>query len=317
MTDLRTNLIWKDNRANRIMIDKAVEFYSLKDKVIIVTGSSSGIGLEIARLFSLKGATIIVACRDDKRGVETVNIINNYSEYINLDLSSFISIDRFVKTVQNKYSKVDILINNAGVMAPPFLLTYENLEMTFGVNYIGYYLLTNKLMPMMREVKHSRVVNMSSIAQYKVQHIAWENINSQMYYDKWESYALSNLFRVMFTLELDKKLRAKGYETLALACHPGVTMTNLIRYMPRLLRSSMLARIMNYLIFQTPHQAAIPAIIAATSPNVDGGDFIGLDTKRQIRGNPAVVKPNELVFDQALREQLWDESVNITGMDLE
>ena len=94
-------------------------------------------------------------------------------------------------------------------------------------------------------------------------------------------------------------------------------MTNLIRYMPRLLRSSMLARMMNYLIFQTPHQAAMPAIIAATSPSVGGGDFIGLDTKRQIRGNPAVVKPNELVFDQALREQLWDESVNITGIDLE
>ena len=279
--------------------------------------SNSGIGLEIARTLSLKGATIIVACRDDKRGAETLNIINDYSEYINLDLSRFISIDRFVETVQNKYSKVDVLINNAGVMAPPFVRTYENLEMTFGVNYIGYYLLTNKLMPMIREVRKSRVVNMSSIAQYKIQHIAWENINSQMYYDKWESYALSNLFRVMFTLELENKLRTKGYETLALACHPGVTMTNLVRYMPRLFRSSMLAKIVNYLIFQTPQRAAMPAIIAATSPNVGGGDFIGLDTKRQIRGNPAVVQPNELVFDPALREQLWDESVNITGIDLE
>ncbi len=294
-----------------------IEVNSVRDKVVIVTGSSSGIGLEIAKTLSSKKATVVIACRDEVRGMEIHNQINGNSEYINLDLSSFKSIDKFTRSVNNKFSKVDILINNAGVMGPPFSKTDDQLELTFGVNYIGYYLLTNKMMPMLKEVKGSRVVNMSSIAQYKVKHIDWENINSEIHYDKWEAYALSNLFRMMFTVELERKLREKEYQTIALACHPGVTMTNLIRYLPRAARSSVLARLLNYLIFQTPYQAAMPALMASTSEIVTGGDFVGLDTKRQIRGNPKVVKPNELVFDQVLRKQLWKKSVEITGIDLD
>lgn len=295
----------------------SIEVNSVRDKVVIVTGSSSGIGLEIAKILSAKKATVIIACRDEARGIEIHNQINGNSEYINLDLSSFESIDKFTRSVNNKFSKVDILINNAGVMGPPFSKTDEQLELTFGVNYIGYYLLTNKLMPMLKEVKGSRVVNMSSIAQYKVKYIDWENINSQIHYDRWEAYALSNLFRMMFTVELERKLREKAYQTIALACHPGVTMTNLVRYMPRVVRSSVITKLLNYLIFQTPYQAAMPALMAATSKIVTGGDFVGLDTKRQVRGSPTVVKPNELVFDRDLRNQLWNKSVEITGIDLD
>ena len=295
----------------------SIEVNSVRDKVVIVTGSSSGIGLEIAKTLSAKKATVVIACRDEVRGIEIHNQINGNSEYINLDLSSFESIDKFTRSVNNKFPKVDILINNAGVMGPPFSQTDEQLELTFGVNYIGYYLLTNKIMPMLKEVKGSRVVNMSSIAQYKVKHIDWGNINSQIYYDRWETYALSNLFRMMFTVELEKKLREKAYQTIALACHPGVTMTNLTRYMPKVVRSSVIAKLLNYLIFQTPYHAAMPALMAATSEIVTGGDFVGLDTKRQVRGNPKVVKPNELVFDQDLRKQLWNKSVEITGIDLD
>jgi len=295
----------------------SIEVNSVKDKVVIVTGSSSGIGLEIAKILSAQKATVVIACRDEVRGIEIHNQINGNSEYINLDLSSFESIDKFTRSVNDKFSKVDILINNAGVMGPPFSQTDDQLELTFGVNYIGYYLLTNKIMPMLKEVKGSRVVNMSSIAQYKVKHIDWGNINSQIYYDRWGTYALSNLFRMMFTVELEKKLREKAYQTIALACHPGVTMTNLTRHMPNVVRSSVIAKLLNYLIFQTPYQAAMPALMAATSKIVTGGDFIGLDTKRQVRGNPKVVKPNELVFDQDLRKQLWNKSVEITGIDLD
>ena len=295
----------------------AIEVDSVRDKVVVITGSSSGIGLEIAKTLASNKATVIMACRDETRVNAIHNQIKGNAEYINLDLSSFKSIDRFTNSVQNRFPKVDILINNAGVMGPPFSKTDDQLEMTFGVNYIGYYLLTNRLMPMLKTVKGSRVVNMSSIAQYKVKEIDWNNINSGIHYDKWESYALSNLFRMMFTVELERKLREKAYETMALACHPGVTVTNLIRYMPRIVRVPVVANILNYFFFQTPYQASIPALIAATSPNVMGGDFVGLDTNRQIRGNPQVVKPNDLVFDQSLREQLWNRSVEITGIDLE
>ena len=171
------------------------EVTSISNKVVIVTGANSGIGFEIAKTLSSKGAKVIIACRDESKGLETQKKINGNSEYVNLDLRSFASIEHFSQSVKTKHPKVDVLINNAGVMFPPFTKTNEQLELTFGVNYIGYYLLTNKMMPLLREVRGSRVVNMSSIAQYRVKNIDWANINSQIYYNKIKAYALSNLFR--------------------------------------------------------------------------------------------------------------------------
>lgn len=290
---------------------------SLNGKVVIVTGANSGIGFELAKSLSSEGASVIIACRDATKGLEVQNIINGTCEFIHLDLSSFNSIESFVEAIKQKYAKIDVLVNNAGVMFPPFTKTNEQLELTFGVNYIGYFLLTNKLMPILRNVSGSRVVNMSSIAHYRVKAIDWGNINSTLRYRKVEAYALSNLFRVMFTLELERKLRQKSYETIAVSCHPGVTFTNLFRFMPKILRSPFLVNIMNSTIFHTPAKATMPALMAATSSNIKGGDFVGLDTNKQYKGRPKVVQPNILAFDKLLRAQLWQKSVEITGVDLE
>ena len=292
------------------------EVNAIQGKVVIVTGASSGIGFEIAKTIASKGAKLIIACRSDTQGFATQSQINGHSEYINLDLRSFASIEKFSQSVKMKHPEVDVLINNAGVMFPPFVETCEKLELTFGVNYIGYYLLTNKIMPMLRSVRGSRVVNMSSIAQYGVKHIDWDNINSHTHYNRTEAYKLSNLFRIMFTLELEEKLRQNHYETIAVACHPGVTLTNLVRFMPKIIRNRILAKIMNEVFFHTPYKAAMPALMAATSSNVHGGDFVGLDTKKQYRGKPKIVRPNELAFDKCLRGKLWCKSVAITGVDL-
>jgi len=122
----------------------------------------------------------------------------------------------------------------------------------------------------------------------------------------------------MFTLELEEKLRQKNYETIAVSCHPGVTLTNLYRFiMPKILVNSILIKILNKILVQTPYKAAMPALMATTSANVKGGDFVGLNTKKQYRGSPKVVQANELVFDKLLREKLWCKSVEITGVDLE
>jgi NAD(P)-dependent dehydrogenase (short-subunit alcohol dehydrogenase family) len=293
------------------------EVDSIKGKVIIVTGANSGVGFEIASILTCMGAKVIIACRNEIDGREVQNYIKGSSEYINLDLERFASIEKFSQVVGRKYSKVDILINNAGVMFPPFTKTHEGLELTFGVNYIGYYFLTNKIMPMLRDVKRSRVVNMSSIIHHRVKNIYWENINSQIYYSRSKTYALSNLFRIMFTLELEEKLRRKNYETIAVSCHPGVTFTNLYRYIPRVFRNTLLAKVMNRTIFQTPYKAAMPALIAVASSDVKGGDFVGLDSKNQFKGNPKIVQPNEIAFNEHLREKLWSESIKITGVDLE
>lgn len=293
------------------------EANSISNKVVVVTGANSGIGFEIAKTIASQGAKVIIACRDESKGFATQEQISGNAEYINLDLRSFASIEHFSESVAARYPRVDILINNAGVMWPPFTKTSEQLELTFGVNYMGYYLLTNKMMPLLKDVRGSRVVNMSSIAHYKVNNINWDNINSQRYYNKYEAYDLSNLFRVMFALELEEKLRQKQYETIAVSCHPGVTLTNISRFMPKILRNSVFTRIMNTLVFHVPCKAAMPAVMAATSSTINGGEFVGLDTNKQHRGNPKVVRPNQLAHDKSLREILWCKSVEITGVDLE
>ena len=289
---------------------------SIKDKVVVITGANTGIGFEIAKFLSLKGASVILACRDENRGNEAKKHIPGNIEYINLNLQSFESIEVFSDQVMKTYPKVDVLINNAGVMRPPFTRTKEHLELTFAVNYIGYYLLSHRLIPMMKDVRGSRVVNMSSISQYRINHIDWTNINSEFHYDKMKTYALSNLFRIMFTIELNAKLRGKNYQTLSVACHPGVTLTNIVRYMPKILSNSIFSKILNSTIFHSPDKAAIPAIMAATSKLIKGGEFVGLHTKRQFRGKPIIVEPNKLAMDPILRERLWNKSVEITGVEL-
>ena len=158
---------------------------------------------------------------------------------------------------------------------------------------------------------------MSSIAQYSVNYIDWDKINSEIHYNKRKTYELSNLFRTMFTIELEEKLRLKHYETIAVSCHPGVTLTNISRFMPKILRNPILTKIMNTLVFHTPYKAAMPALMATTSSNIKGGEFVGLNTNKQYRGSPKVVLPNQLVCDKRLREILWRKSIEVTGVDLE
>ena len=290
---------------------------SVQGKIIIVTGANSGIGLAIAKILSSKDAKVILACRNESKGLETQRLIGGDSTYVSLDLACFSSICRFAEYIKATYPKIDILINNAGVMFPPFSKTNDDLELTFGVNYMGYYFLTNKLISVMKNVEDSRVVNMSSVSHYNISQINWNNINSELYYNKIEVYKLSNLFRIMFTIELEKKLRERRYETISVACHPGVTLTNISRFMPKLFSNSILATVLNRWVFHSPADAAMPAIMATAHTGIEGGQFVGLDTNKQFKGKPKIVLANELVYNKWLREKLWKESVKITGLDLE
>lgn len=290
---------------------------SVQGKIVIVTGANSGIGLAIAKILSSRDAKVILACRNESKGLEAQRLIGGDSTYVSLDLACFSSICRFAEYIKATYPKVDVLINNAGVMFPPFSKTDDNLELTFGVNYMGYYFLTNKLISVMKNVKGSRVVNMSSISHYNISQIDWNNLNSELYYNKIKVYKLSNLFRIMFTLELEEKLRERHYETISVACHPGVTLTNISRFMPKVFSNSILATVLNRWVFHSPYDAAMPAIIATAHTGIEGGQFVGLDTKKQFKGKPKIVLANKLAYNKWLREKLWRESVEITGLDLE
>ena len=286
----------------------------LRNKVVIVTGSNCGIGFEAAKIFANHGAKVVLACRDDERGKNAEKMIGNGSKYINLDLRNFKNIDKFSETIKSQFGSIDILLNNAGVMFPPFTKTEEGLELTFAVNYIGYFYLSLKLLNLIKNVKDSRIVNVSSIAHYSAKEIDFENLNSEQNYDKASTYNLVNLLRVMFTLELEKKLREKDMETIAVACHPGVAKTNLTRHLPGFLKKGFLLNIVFSTFFMSAYEGALPLVIAAAGTNVKGGDFVGIDSKRQMKGDPKITKPNDLVFDDNLRIKLWQKTQEITGL---
>jgi len=290
---------------------------SVKNKLIIVTGSNSGIGKEIAKAFVDYGAKVIIACRNEQSALQAKEYIGANSEYIYLDLSDIDTIYQFVDKVQSRYGKVDILINNAGVLRPPLTRTKSGLELTFAVNYIGYYSLSILMIPLMNSVAESRIINMSSISQYNVKNFDWDNINSDNGYNKNKIYALTNLFRIMLTVELNNRLKSKDYETISLACHPGVSITNIVRNFPKFISNPVVVKLLNKFLFQSPDKASKSALVAALNPSVNGGDFIGFDTRKQYKGTPKVVSPNQLVFDEKLRQKLWDISVEITGIELD
>ena len=286
----------------------------LRNKVVIVTGSNCGIGFEAAKIFANHGAKVVLACRDDERGKNAEEMIGNGAKYINLDLRSFKNIDKFSDIIKSQYGSIDILLNNAGVMFPPFTKTEEGLELTFAVNYIGYFYLSLKLLNLIKNVKGSRIINVSSIAHYSAKEIDFENLNSEKNYDKASTYNMVNLLRVMFTLELEKKLREKKMETIAVACHPGVAKTNLTRHLPKFLKKGFLLNFVFSTFFMTAFEGALPLVMAATSTNINGGDFVGIDSKRQMKGDPKITQPNDLVFDDNLRIKLWDQSQKITSL---
>ncbi|MBM31482.1 MAG: short-chain dehydrogenase [Chloroflexi bacterium] len=288
--------------------------HNLENKIVIVTGSNCGIGFEAAKIFANQGAKVVLACRDDERGRNAEELIGNGSKYINLDLTSFKNINNFSKIIKSEFGSIDILLNNAGVMFPPFTKTDEGLELTFAINYIGYFYLTLKLLDLIKNVKNSRIVNVSSIAHYSAKEINFENLNSEQNYDKASTYNLVNLLRVMFTMELEKKLREKEMETIAVACHPGVAKTNLTRHLPGFLKKGFLLNIVFSTFFMSAYEGALPLVIAAAGTNVKGGDFVGIDSKRQMKGSPKITKPNDLVFDDNLRIKLWNNTQEITGL---
>tara|TARA_Y100000996_G_scaffold400222_1_gene370010 strand:+ start:359 stop:1420 length:1062 start_codon:yes stop_codon:yes gene_type:complete len=289
---------------------------SAKNKLIIVTGSNSGIGREIAKSFADYGSKVIIACRNEQSALEAKKYIGLNSEFIYLDLSEIDTIYKFVDEVGSRYGKIDILVNNAGVLRPPLTRTKSGLELTFAVNYIGYYSLALLIIPLIRNVLGSRIINVSSISQYSVKNIDWDNINSENGYYKNKIYALTNLFRMMLTIELNKRLSNSNSNIVSLACHPGISITNIVRNLPKFISNPAIVNILNKLIFQPPDKASHSAIMASLSSDVSGGDFIGLNTRKQYKGSPLIVSPNELAFDKELRQRLWGISAEITGIDL-
>ncbi|MBZ0294851.1 MAG: SDR family NAD(P)-dependent oxidoreductase [Anaerolineae bacterium] len=277
--------------------------------VAIVTGANSGIGWDTARALAQKGATVIMACRSMKKAdmaadkIRTLNPSGSVT-IMALDLGDLDSVRSFAAAFRAQYDRLDLLINNAGVMIPPYGKTVQGFEQQFGVNHLGHFALTGLLLDMLNATPGARVVTVSSGAhQFGV--INFEDLNWEKGYPAQRAYGQSKLANLLFTYELQRKLNAAGQGTLAVASHPGWTATNLQQH-------SGLFEVLNPLFAQTTDMGALPTLYAATAQDVHGGEYFGPGGFMEMRGYPKKVNSNARSHDEAVARRLWQVSEDLT-----
>jgi NAD(P)-dependent dehydrogenase (short-subunit alcohol dehydrogenase family) len=280
--------------------------------VAVVTGANSGIGFETARGLTIRGATVVLGCRSVPKGTQAIEKIigetpDAHVELIPLDLSSLQSVRDFTQAFTSRYDKLDLLINNAGVMMPPRRTeTADGFELQFGTNHLGHFALTLRLLDQLMKTDGSRIVTVSS-ASHRFGEIDFEDPNwERRDFKRMASYGQSKLANLLFTFELQRRLTATGSDTTSLAAHPGWTRTNLQDESPML-------RILNPLVAMKPWQGALPTLFAATAPEAAGGEYYGPDGWGEMRGYPTRVGTSARAQSVEDATRLWKLSETLTG----
>lgn len=291
---------------------------SQQGKTILITGANSGLGLEASKVLSKKGAQIIMAVRNLQKGKEAVEAIKKENPKANLDLmvldlSDFDSIRKFSSEFHSKHSRLDILINNAGVMAPKNReLTKQGFEVQFGANHLGHFLLTGLLLDILKKTPNSRVAVQSSLVHkqknYGGADIFFEDLNFEKSYNKDYAYGQSKLANLMFAYELDRQLKSHNISTIVAAGHPGYTNTNLQKNY-----GFFVSVIMNNLVAQKVEMGTLPILRAATEEGLKGGEFFGPTKMNEMKGYPELVKSSDKSYDKQIAKRLWEVSEKLTG----
>jgi NAD(P)-dependent dehydrogenase (short-subunit alcohol dehydrogenase family) len=292
---------------------------SQKGKVAIVTGANSGLGQEITIGLAKKEVRIIMACRNIKKAEssksEIIKIVPSADiEIMELDLNSLASVRNFVKSFCEKYDHLNLLIENAGIMIPPFEKTEDGFESQMGVNYFSHFLLTNLLMPILNKTKGARVITTSSIAHEKGR-IDFDNLNSEISYSKIGAYGQSKLACLMFAYELQRRLSEADSKVIALSSHPGVSRTNLFSNVPKLVQVLMIPFLP--LFTHSVKKAALPMLYAALGDDVKGADYYGPTGFRGMKGKPGKVISKPQSYDKDVAKKLWEVSEKLTGEKFE
>ena len=286
------------------------DILNVKGKVAVVTGGNSGLGKETARVLAQKDVKVILAVRSTDRGEDAAIEIRkefpkSYVEVMKLDLSSLASVKSFAKEFLGRYEHLDFLINNAGVMVPPYTKTEDGFELQFGTNHLAHFALTGLLLPLLESTEDSRIVTISSVAHLtgdvNFHDLAWE----QRKYDAPKAYADSKIANLYFTYELARKLNKSSIKVLA--AHPGWTSTNLQK-------NWRLFRLLNPFFAQKPEMGALPTLRAATDPDAQSGDYFGPSGWQEVRGYPKKVASNKRSNDKEIAENLWRASEKLTGI---
>ncbi len=286
-------------------------------RVAVVTGANSGLGLATALELARAGAEVVLACRDTAKGEAALRSIHDEapgaSAWVEaLDLSSLASVRDFAERLGAARDGLDLLINNAGVMAPPRRETADGFELQFGTNHLGHFALTGLLLGLLEGREDARVVTVSSTA-HKFGRIRFDDLQGEGRYGRWGAYSQSKLANVLFALELERRLRAAGSTVSSLAAHPGYAATNLQSAAPPALDRAVMV-VTNRLFAQSAEMGALPTLYAATRPYLDGGLFIGPDGFQEERGHPKVVRPVRAGRDEDTAKRLWSVSEELTGV---
>ncbi len=285
------------------------EVRSLNNKIIIVTGSNTGVGFECAKAFAIKGATVIMACRTVIKGEQAKNKILDINskakiEVMKLNLGDLSSIQNFANNFKEKYSRLDILLNNAGMIAPLYGETIDGFEQQMGTNYVGPFALTGLLFDVLKQTPKSRVVNISSLG-HKVGSPDFENLVFKFKYSPMKIYCSSKLANLFFTYELNRRVKQANLNMKVIGAHPGAVRSNLSKgYNP----------LFDFL-FQDPNQGALPGLRASLDKNAKGGMFFGPDGLIQSKGQPILRKSTRLAHDKKIAKLYFERTEQITGIE--
>jgi NAD(P)-dependent dehydrogenase (short-subunit alcohol dehydrogenase family) len=284
-------------------------------RVAVITGANTGIGLEAAAVLAGKGAHVVMAVRDLDKGRDAASRITagNPRAHITLqrlDLSSLTSVRAAAAEIKAANPRIDLLINNAGVMFTPEGVTPDGVEFQFGTNHLGHFALTGLLLDVMLAVDGSRVVTISSLGHRVRGSTNFDHV--QRPYDRMAAYGRSKLANLLFTYELQRRLSAHDASSLAVAAHPGNSRTDLFRNSPGWLRIG--AKVLAPLVSQSPQMGALPTLRAATDPSVSGGQYYGPGGLAEQRGHPKVVHSSSESHDKGLQLKLWKVSEELTGV---
>jgi NAD(P)-dependent dehydrogenase (short-subunit alcohol dehydrogenase family) len=299
----------------------AEDIPDLTGKTVVVTGGNSGIGLEAARQLAGKGATVVLACRDVAKAANAAADIQRTHagakvETMALDLASLASVRDFAARLSAAHPRVDVLCNNAGVMALPYRRTADGFEMQIGTNHLGHFALTGLVLERLLGAPGARVVNVAS-GMHRAGRIRFDDLQWERGYRKWLAYGQSKLANLLFTLELERRLEAARARVISVACHPGYAATNLQSAGPRMEGSSFRESVMqigNRLLSQSAAMGALPTVYAAVAPQVKGGDYIGPDGIGELWGHPKVVTCSAAARNEETARRLWQVSEELTGV---
>ena len=289
-------------------------------RTAVVTGASSGLGLETALVLAQRGSAVVLACRDVAKAERAAGHIRSSAgqaavRVVHLDLASLASVREAAEQIRLTCPRLDLLINNAGVMAVPCQRTQDGFELTFATNHLGHFALTGLLLDRLLAVPGSRIVTVSSNAHQRgVMH--FDDLQLRDAYKPWRAYEQSKLANLLFTYELDARLRAAGASTAALAAHPGNSRTQLWRWTPRLTQALYKPRLrmLTFWFAQSAQMGALPTLRAAADPAARGGDYYGPPGRLQSTGYPVRVESSARSHDKAAQRRLWEVSQELTGV---